>query len=104
MRWLPCVDNLAVLYYTVLVLSLTLAGRSLTHFKKRTLTGEGGTRVRAFVHSPNLLPPSFAGTSYDGIISASDIFPTFCAVAGVKPRENKHQLDLVVFVSEYLLK
>ena len=51
------------------------------------LTGEGGTRVRAFVHSPNLLPANFAGTSYDGIISASDIFPTFCAVAGVNLRE-----------------
>ena len=44
---------------------------------------QGGTRVRSFVHSPNLLPAGSAGTNYTGIISASDIFPTFCAIAGV---------------------
>ena len=44
---------------------------------------EGGTRVRSFVHSPNLLPASSRGTAYDGIISGTDIFPTFCHVAGV---------------------
>ena len=39
--------------------------------------------MRSFVHSPNLLPAGSAGTNYTGIISASDIFPTFCAIAGV---------------------
>ena len=39
--------------------------------------------MRSFVHSPNLLPAGSAGTNYAGIISASDIFPTFCAIAGV---------------------
>eukprot|EP01052_Picozoa_sp_SAG31_P012485 SAG31_NODE_731_length_12498_cov_7.368336_13_plen_152_part_00 len=47
------------------------------------LLREGGTRVRAFVHSPNLLPAAYAGTVYSGIISGADIFPTFCSVAGV---------------------
>ncbi len=50
---------------------------------KATHVPQGGTRVRSFVHSPNLLPAGSAGTNYTGIISASDIFPTFCAIAGV---------------------
>ena len=44
---------------------------------------EGGTRVRGFVHSPSLLPASFVGTTYDGIVSGADVFPTLCRLAGV---------------------
>jgi arylsulfatase A-like enzyme len=49
----------------------------------RQNAGEGGTRVRGFVHSPNLLPASFVGTTYDGIVSGADVFPTLCRLAGV---------------------
>jgi arylsulfatase A-like enzyme len=54
----------------------------------RQNAGEGGTRVRGFVHSPNLLPASFVGTQYDGIVSGADVFPTLCRLAGVPVPEH----------------
>jgi len=47
---------------------------------------EGGTRVRAFVHSPNasLLPVARAGTQYEGLMHATDTYRTLLAVAGLQ--------------------
>ena len=35
------------------------------------------------MHSPNLLPASYIGSQYDGIVSGTDVFPTLCRLAGV---------------------
>eukprot|EP01046_Picozoa_sp_COSAG06_P010352 COSAG06_NODE_564_length_14246_cov_9.566693_4_plen_216_part_00 len=72
-----------VYVFTYSTHSIALPSRLLHPFNGCRFTNwEGGTRVRGFVHSPNLLPASSRGTTYDGIISAADIFPTFCTIAG----------------------
>lgn len=48
---------------------------------------EGGVRLAAVV-SGGFLPPSVAGTSYDGIIHVSDFYPTMCYLAGVDSTDN----------------
>jgi arylsulfatase A-like enzyme len=46
---------------------------------------EGGTRTRAFVHSPNqaLLPAARAGTQYSGLLHVTDIYLTLLSIAGL---------------------
>jgi len=51
---------------------------------------EGGTRVAAFV-SGGFVPPSIRGTrSGDKFVHVSDWYATFCALAGVDPRNDAY--------------
>lgn len=46
---------------------------------------EGGTRVRSWIHATgsSLLPPHSAGTQYDGLLHATDVYRTMIAAAGL---------------------
>ena len=59
-----------------------LLGRKCTAF-------EGGTRVAAFV-SGGLIPTARRGTTSTRLMSISDWYPTFCALAGVDARDSWH--------------
>jgi arylsulfatase A-like enzyme len=59
-------------------------------------TYEGGIRVPFFVSWPGKLP---AGKTYDHPVTALDVLPTSCAVAGVKPPEGVEGVNLVPHLS-----
>lgn len=48
---------------------------------------EGGTRVRAFVHSPStaILPAHLRGTQHHGLFHVTDIYPTILRLIGLDP-------------------
>ena len=55
---------------------------------------EGGIRVNAFVHSPNLIPDHARGRHYEGMVHVSDWLPTLLyGVADVSPDALDRALD-----------
>jgi arylsulfatase A-like enzyme len=72
------------------------AGRNTPLRGDKGQTLEGGIHVPFFVSWPGKLP---AGGTFDAAVSALDILPTSCAVAGVAPGPNVEGVDLLPYLS-----
>ena len=74
----------------------TNTGRNIPLRGDKGQTYEGGIRVPFFVSWPGKLP---AGKTFDHAVTALDVLPTSCAVAGAKPPEGIEGVNLVPHLS-----
>jgi hypothetical protein len=71
-------------------------GRNAPFRGDKGQTYEGGIRVPFVVSWPGRLP---AGATYDQPVSALDVLPTACAVAGVQPKSVVEGVNLLPFLT-----